>query len=153
MNTLSLIMVGTIALSLGILYPMMSLAQEEQTGEQSQEQIEVPLNFSLKVPGDGNEQNATEGGKDVTVTLSIQSSEGESPKELQLTAKVSNDTKLQDLELCGTMNEGKEMCKSLGEVVKAQGENQTPGESSNETSTSGDSNDENNGNEDNRQLT
>jgi hypothetical protein len=153
MNKLSLIMVGTIGLSLGILYPMMSLAQEEQTGEQSQEQIEVPLNFSLKVPGDGNEQNATEGGKDVTVTLSIQSSEGESPKELQLTAKVSNDTKLQDLELCGTMNEGEEMCKSLGEVVKAQGENQTPGESSNETSTSGDSNDENNGNEDNRQLT
>jgi hypothetical protein len=149
MNKLSLIMVGTIGLSLGILYPMMSLAQEEQTGEQSQEQIEVPLNFSLKVPGDGNEQNATEGGKDVTVTLSIQSSEGESPKELQLTAKVSNDTKLQDLELCGTMNEGEEMCKSLGEVVKAQGENQTPGESSNETSTSGDSNDENNGNEDN----
>jgi hypothetical protein len=149
MNKLSLIMVGTIGLSLGILYPMMSLAQEEQTGEQSQEQIEVPLNFSLKVPGDGNEQNATEGGKDVTVTLSIQSSEGESPKELQLTAKVSNDTKLQDLELCGTMNEGKEMCKSLGEVVKAQGENQTPGESSNETSTSGDSNDENNDNEGN----
>jgi hypothetical protein len=149
MNTLSLIMVGTIALSLGILYPMMSLAQFEQTGEQSQEQIEVPLNFSLKAPGDGDEQNATEGGKDVTVTLSIQSGEGESPKELQLTAKVSNDTKVQDVELCGTMSEGEEMCKSLGDVMKAQGENQTSGESSNETSTSGDSNDENNGNEGN----
>jgi hypothetical protein len=149
MNTLSLIMVGTIALSLGILYPMMSLAQFEQTGEQSQEQIEVPLNFSLKAPGDGDEQNATEGGKDVTVTLSIQSGEGESPKELQLTAKVSNDTKVQDVELCGTMSEGEEMCKSLGDVMKAQGENQTSGESSNETSTSGDSNDENNDNEGN----
>jgi hypothetical protein len=149
MNTLSLIMVGTIALSLGILYPMMSLAQFEQTGEQSQEQIEVPLNFSLKAPGDGDEQNATEGGKDVTVTLSIQSGEGESPKELQLTAKVSNDTKVQDVELCGTMSEGEEMCKSLGDVMKAQGENQTSGESSNETSTSGDSNDKNNDNEGN----
>jgi hypothetical protein len=149
MNTLSLIMVGTIALSLGILYPMMSLAQFEQTGEQSQEQIEVPLNFSLKAPGDGDEQNATEGGKDVTVTLSIQSGEGETPKELQLTAKVSNDTKVQDVELCGTMSEGEEMCKSLGDVMKAQGENQTSGESSNETSTSGDSNDKNNDNEGN----
>ena len=151
MNTLALILAGTFALSLGILYPMMSLAQEpfEQTGEQSEEQVEVPMNFSLKVPGDGDEQAATEGGKDVTVILSIQSSEGESPKELQLTAKVSNDTQVQDLEICGTMNEGEEMCKSLGEVIEAQGENQTSDESSNETSTSGDSNDGNNDNEDN----
>jgi hypothetical protein len=150
MNTLSLIMVGTFALSLGILYPMISLAQEEQqTGEQSQEQIEVPLNFSLKIPGDGDEQNATEGAKDVTVTLKIQSSQGESPVELPLTAKVSNDTNLEDVELCGTAQGGEEMCQSLGEVVEAQGENQTSDESSNETSTSSESTDENNGNGDN----
>jgi hypothetical protein len=144
-------MVGTIALSLGILYPMMSLAQEEQTGNQSssQQKIDVPMNFSLKAPGDGDEQNATEGGKDVTVTLSVQSGKAESPKELQLTAKVSNDTKVQDIELCGTMSEGEEMCKSLGDVMKTKGENQTSGESSNETGTSGGSNDENNDNEGN----
>lgn len=145
----TLILIGTFALSLVIAYPMMGLAQFEQAGEQSQEQIEVPMNFSLKAPGDGEEQNVTEGGKDVTVTLSVQSGEGESPKELQLTAKVSNDTSVQDVELCGTTSDGEEMCKSLGDVMKAQGENQTSGESSNETSTSGESNDENNGNEGN----
>jgi hypothetical protein len=150
MNPLSLITVGTIALSLGILYPMMSLAQEqEQTGEQSQEQIEVPLNFSLKVPGDGDDQNATEGGKDITVTLNVQSGEGGSPTQVPLTAKVSNDTNIQDLEVCDTIQGGEEMCHSLEEVVEAQGENQTSGESSNETSDSGESTDENNGNEDN----
>jgi hypothetical protein len=143
-------MVGTISLSLAILYPMMSLAQEQQqTGEQSQEQIEVPLNFSLKVPGDGDDQNATEGGKEVTVTLKIRSSEEGSPMDLPLTAKVSNDTNIQDIELCGTMQEGEEMCQSLEEVVKAQGENQTSGESSNETSASSNATDENNDNEDN----
>ena len=142
-------MVGTIALSLGILYPTMSLAQEEQTGEQSQEQIDVPLNFSLKVPGDGDEQNATEGAMDFTLTLKLQSSEGGSPTDFQLKAKLSNDTNAQDLELCTTLQGAEESCQSLEDVVQAQGENQTSGESSNETSTSDDSNDENNDNEGN----
>jgi hypothetical protein len=129
MNTLSLIMVGTIALSLGIFYPMMSLAQfEEQTGEQSQDQIEVPLNFSLNVPGDGEDQNATEGGKDVTVTLNIESTEGGSATQVPLTAMLSNDTQIQDLEVCATFQGGNEMCQSLEEVVNAQEEDQTSGE-------------------------
>jgi hypothetical protein len=99
MNMQALILVGTFALSLVVLYPMMSLAQfEPSTGEQSQEQIEVPLNFSLKVPG-GDDQNATEGGKDVRVTLKIRSGEEGSPIDLLLTAEVSNDTNIQDLEL------------------------------------------------------
>jgi hypothetical protein len=156
MNMQALILVGTFALSLVVLYPMMSLAQfEPSTGEQSQEQIEVPLNFSLKVPG-GDDQNATEGGKDVRVTLKIRSGEEGSPIDLLLTAEVSNDTNIQDLELCGTMQEGNEMCQSLEEVlqtleevVEAQGDDQTSSESSNETSTSGESTDENNDNGDN----
>jgi hypothetical protein len=148
MNIHTLILVGTFALSLVVLFPMMSLAQfEPSTGEQSQEQIEVPLNFSLKVPDD--DQNATEGGKDVSVTLKIRSGEEGSPMDLSLTAKVSNDTNIQDLELCGTMQEGNEMCQSLEEVVEAQGEDETSSESSNETSTSGESTDENNDNGDN----
>jgi hypothetical protein len=150
MNTLSLIIVGTIALSLGILYPMMSLAQEEeQTGEQSQDQIEVPLNFSLNVPGDGDDQDATEGGKDVTVTLNIESSEGGSATQVPLTAMLSNDTQIQDLEVCATFQGGNEMCQSLEEVVNAQEEDQTSGESSNETGDSGEPTDENNDNENN----
>jgi hypothetical protein len=143
-------MVGTIALSLGILYPMMSLAQEEeQTGEQSQDQIEVPLNFSLNVPGDGDDQDATEGGKDVTVTLNIESSEGGSATQVPLTAMLSNDTQIQDLEVCATFQGGNEMCQSLEEVVNAQEEDQTSGESSNETGDSGEPTDENNDNENN----
>jgi hypothetical protein len=104
----------------------------------------------------GDDQNATEGGKDVRVTLKIRSGEEGSPIDLLLTAEVSNDTNIQDLELCGTMQEGNEMCQSLEEVlqtleevVEAQGDDQTSSESSNETSTSGESTDENNDNGDN----
>ena len=152
MNTPALILLGTIALSLIVSYPMMSLAQEQApTGQQSQEQFDVPLNFSLKVKGHPDEKNAssTEGGKDVTVTLSVQNGQGGSPAQVALTAKVSNDTKTQDLEFCVSLSEEKEMCQSLEEIVKAQRENQTSGESSNETSASGNSPDKNNDNKDN----
>jgi hypothetical protein len=152
MNTPALILLGTIALSLVVSYPMMSLAQEQpSTGQQSQEQFDVPLNFSLKVKGEGDDMNAssTEGGKDITVTLSVQNGQGGSPAQVPLTAKVSNDTKTQDLEFCVSLSEEKEMCQSLEEIVKAQGENQTSGESSNETSASGNLPDKNNDNEDN----
>ena len=90
----TLILAVTIALSLVVSYPMMSLAQEQpSTAQQSQEQFDVPLNFSLKVKGDGDDKNAssTEGGKDVTVTLKLRNSQNASPMDLPLTAKVSND--------------------------------------------------------------
>lgn len=148
MNILALILVGTFALSLVVSYPMMSIAQQQpQTGNQSQEQIDVPLNFSLKLKDGENakDMNAT---KDVTVNLSVHDSEGGSPAQIPLTAKVSNDTKIQDLELCASLKEGKEMCNSLEEVVKA--ENQSAGASSNESSSSsGNSTDKNEDNEDN----
>lgn len=152
MNTPASILLGTIALSLVISYPMMSLAQDQPfTGQQSQEQFDVPLNFSLKVKGDGEDKNvsSTEGGKDVTVTLSVQNGQGGSLALVPLTAKVSNDTKTQDLAFCVSLSDEKEMCQSLEEIVKAQGENQTSGESSNETSASGDSSDKNNDIKDN----
>lgn len=89
--------------------------------------------------------NATEGGKDVTVTLKVQSGEGGSPMALPLTVNVSNDTTAQVLELCATLQEGKEMCQSLEDVVKAQGQNQSSGASSNDTSSaSGNTTDANN---------
>jgi hypothetical protein len=115
----------------------------------SQEQIEVPLNSSLKVPGDGDDQNATEGGKDVSVTLTIQSSEGGSPTQVPLTANIPNDTQTQDLEVCGTFQGGNEMCQSLEEIVSEQGENQTSSAMSNESIDSSDSTDKNEDNEDN----
>jgi hypothetical protein len=140
MNILAIILVGTITLSLGLSYPMMSLAQEEeeeeQTGEQFPEQIEIPLNFTLKAQdGDNEELNATE-AKEVTVTLSVQSGKDGNPMEIPVTATVANDTQTQDLELCATLQGGEEMCNSLEEIVQAAGENQTNGEPSDESSSS-----------------
>ena len=151
MNLPALILLGTIALSLVVSFPMMSLAQDQpSTGKQSQEQFDVPLNFSLKVKGGGDKNaSSTEGGKDVTVTLSVQNGQSGRPAQVPLTAKVPNDTKTQDVEFCVSLSQEKEMCQSLEEIVKAQGENQTSSESSNETSASGNTTDKNNNNEDN----
>jgi hypothetical protein len=151
MNLPALILLGTIALSLVVSFPMMTLAQDQpSTGKQSQEQFDVPLNFSLKVKGGGDKNvSLTEGGEDVTVTLTVQNGQGGSPAQVPLTAKVPNDTKTQDVEFCVSLSEEKQMCQSLEKIVKAQGENQTSGESSNETSSSGNTTDKNNDNEDN----
>ena len=61
MNILAIILAGTIALSLWILYPMTSLAQEDkQSEEQIPDQIDIPMNLTLKLKDGGNEEvNAT----------------------------------------------------------------------------------------------
>ena len=79
-----LVVVATLALSLVVSFPMMSLAQQQfAAGQQSEEKIDVPLNFTLKAKGDGGdggeEGNAT---KDVIVTLKVLSSEGGSPTDI-----------------------------------------------------------------------
>src|SRR5688572_15781296 len=140
MNILVIILVGTIALSLGISYPMMSLAQQEQS-EELPDQMDVPMNLTLKLKDGGNEEvNATE-TKDVTVNLKVQTGQDGSPTEIPLTAKVSNDTTVQDIELCAVVQEGNEMCNSLEDLMKASAENQSNGtesdESSDESSSSG----------------
>ena len=149
MNILAFILVGTIAFSLGMSYPMMSQAQEEnQTGGQSPEQIEIPVNFTLKAQGgDDEEVNATE-AKEVTVTLNVQ---GAKEMQIPVTAKVANDTQTQDLELCTSLQGGEETCNSLEEIVQAAGENQTNGGPSDESSDAGNAteNDEDDDNEDN----
>jgi hypothetical protein len=142
MNILVIILVGTIALSLGISYPMMSLAQQEQS-EELPDQMDVPMNLTLKLKDGGNEEvNATE-ARDVTVNLKVQTGQDGSPTEIPITAKVSNDTTAQDLELCAVVQEGNEMCNSLEDLVKAPEENQSNGtssdESSDESSSSGNS--------------
>jgi len=140
-----LIAVATLALSLVLSFPMMSLTQQQfAAGQQSEEKIDVPLNFTLKAKGDGGEEEGNASStKDVTVNLKVQTSEGGSPTEIPVTAKVSNDTKSQDLELCATLQEGKEMCNSLAEVMKSKGEDQ----SSSESNQSGSDNSTNKNNE------
>jgi len=144
MNTLAIILVGTIALSLGISYPMMSLAQQDkQSEEQLPDQMDVPMNLTLKLKDGGNEEvNATQ-AKDVTVNLKVQTGQDGSPTEIPITAKVSNGTTVKDLELCAVVQEGKEMCNSLADLVKAPEENQSnetaSDKSSDESSSSGNS--------------
>jgi hypothetical protein len=144
-----LIAVTTLALSLVLSFPMMSLTQQQfAAGQQSEEKIDVPLNLTLKAKGDGGEKGNASSTKDVTVNLMVQTSKDGSPTEIPITAKVSNDTKMKDLELCGTMQEGKEMCNSLGDLMKSKGENQSSSESS-QSSGSDNSTNKNNDNEDN----
>jgi hypothetical protein len=146
MNIQALIAVATFALSLVIAYPMMSLAQ---TGNQSssnqsssQQQIEIPMNFTLKAKG-GEKAKEGQENKTVTVDVTIQQGEGESPVKVPVTAEVANNTKMQDVQLCSSMKEGKESCQSLKDFMPKQ--NQSSGGSS-EKSSKGSSNSTDNGN-------
>ena len=147
-----LIAVTTLALSLVLSFPMMSLTQQQfAAGQQSEEKIDVPLNFTLKAKGDGGdggEEGNASSTKDVIVTLKVLTSQNGSPTEIPVTAKVSNDTKSQDLELCSTLQEGKETCNSLQDLMKSKGENQSSSESS-ESNGSDNSTNKNNDDEDN----
>src|SRR5213596_1031527 len=140
----SLILVATFALSLVIAYPMMSLAQQEpETGSQSSSgsQIEVPLNFTLKAKG-GEKAKEGQENKSITVDVTIQQGEGESPTKVPVTAMVPNNTKMQDVQLCSSMKEGKESCQSLKDFMPKQ--NKSSGGSS-EESSKGSSNSTDNG--------
>lgn len=147
-----LIAVTTLALSLVLSFPMMSLTQQQfAAGQQSEEKIDVPLNFTLKAKGDGGdggEEGNASSTKDVIVTLKVLTSQAGSPTEIPVTAKVSNDTKTQDLELCSSLQEGKESCNSLKDLMKSKGENQSSSESG-ESSGSDNSTNKNNDDEDN----
>jgi len=142
----TLILVGTIALSLVIAYPMMSLAQQEpETGNQSssESQIEVPLNFTLKAKG-GEKAKEGQENKSITVDVTIQQGEGGSPTKVPVTAMVPNNTKMQDVQLCSSMKEGKESCQSLKDFIPKQ--NQSSSGSSEESKSSSSSSNNNNGN-------
>ncbi|MGB8765776.1 MAG: hypothetical protein WCC79_00475, partial [Nitrososphaeraceae archaeon] len=108
-------------------------------------------NFNLKAKGDGGdggEEGNASSTKDVIVTLKVLTSQAGSPTEIPVTAKVSNDTKTQDLELCSSLQEGKESCNSLKDLMKSKGENQSSSESG-ESSGSDNSTNKNNDDEDN----
>ncbi|HEY6949312.1 MAG TPA: hypothetical protein VI146_01785 [Nitrososphaeraceae archaeon] len=124
MNIKILVAIATFTLSLVIAYPMMSFAQFEQKGNQSSSgsetgnqsssgsQIEIPMNFTLKSKGG---EKAKEGQENKTVTVNVAIGQGEngSPTTVPVTAEVPNNTKVQDMQLCSSMKEGKESCQSL----------------------------------------
>jgi hypothetical protein len=137
----TLILIGTFALSLVIAYPMMSLAQQEpETGNQSssQSQIEVPLNFTLKAKG-GEKAKEGQENKSITVDVTIQQGEGGSPTKVPVTAMVPNNTKMQDVQLCSSMKEGKQSCQLLKDFMPKQ--NQSSSGSSEESKSSSNTND------------
>src|SRR5438093_5386763 len=141
----SLILVATFALSLVIAYPMMSLAQQDpETGSQSSSgsQIEVPLNFTLKAKG-GEKAKEGQENKSITVDVTIQQGEGGSPTKVPVTAEVSNNTKMQDVQLCSSMKEGKESCQSLKDFIPKQNQSSS---GSSEESSKGSNNATDNGN-------
>jgi hypothetical protein len=148
----TLILIGTFALSLVMAYPMMSLAQEEQetgnqtssqeqeTGSQSssQSQVEVPMNLTLKAKG-GEKAKEGQENKSITVDVTIQQGEGGSPTKVPVTAMVPNNTKMQDVQLCSSMKEGKQSCQSLKDFMPK--ENQSSSGSSEESKSSSNTND------------
>jgi hypothetical protein len=143
MNIITPILVATFALSLAIAYPMMSLAQFEQTGNQSssQSQIEVPLNFTLKAKG-GEKAKEGQENKTISVDVTIAQGEGGSPTKVPVTAEVPNNTKIQDVQLCASMKEGKQSCQPLKDFMPKENKSSS---GSSEKSSSGSNNATDNG--------
>jgi hypothetical protein len=141
MNIQALVAVATFALSLVIAYPMMSLAQSS-----SESQIEVPLNFTLKAKG-GEKAKEGQENKTITVDVTIQQGEGGNPTKVPVTAELPNNTKMQDVQLCSSMKEGKQSCQLLKDFMPKENKSSSGSseESSKDSSNSTD-NGNNNGN-------
>jgi len=123
---------------------MMSLAQfESQAGNQSssESQIEVPLNFTLKAKG-GEKAKEGQENKTITVDVTIQQGEGASPTKVPVTAEVANNTKMQDVQLCSSMKEGKQSCQSIKDFIPKQNQSSS---GTSEESSKGSSNTTDNG--------
>jgi hypothetical protein len=151
MNIITPLLVATFALSLAIAYPMMSLAQFEQTGNQSssQSQIEVPLNFTLKAKG-GEKAKEGQENKTISVDVTIAQGEGGSPTKVPVTAEVPNNTKIQDVQLCASMKEGKQSCQPLKDFMPKENKSSSgSSEKSSSGSNNATDNGKNNGNEGN----
>lgn len=143
-----IIAVATIALSLILSFPLMSITEQQTAvGQELQEKTDVPLNFTLRTKGGGAEESNASSMKEITVTLKVKTSAEGNPMDIPLTAKVSNDTKPQDVEVCGAMQGVGEMCHTLEQITKPTGENQSSG-TSNQSSGS-DNSTTNNNDEDN----
>ena len=145
MNVKTLLLIAVFPLSLVIAYPMMSLAQQPETGNQSSSpsQIEVPLNFTLKTKG-GEKTKEGQENKSITVDVTVQQGEGGSPTKIPVTAMVPNNAKMQDVQLCSSMKEGKESCQTLKDLMPKAESQSTSGLSKESKSSSSNSTDKNN---------
>lgn len=147
----TLLLIATFALSLVIAYPMMSLAQQPETGNQSASpsQIEVPLNFTLKAKG-GEKAKEGQENKTISVDVTIAQGEGGSPTKVPVTAEVPNNTKIQDVQLCASMKEGKQSCQPLKDFMPKENKSSSgSSEKSSSGSNNATDNGKNNGNEGN----
>jgi hypothetical protein len=139
-----LILTVALVLSLGVSYPMTALAQQSPSTEQSSsgQQANVPLNFFLKLKDDS--KNATSTGnqssqtKNATITVTLEKGPGGSPVKLPVSAMVPGDTEAKDLELCASLQDGKEVCQPLDKKdarIDLSSQGQTNQSSSNMSST------------------
>ena len=142
MNMNTLVLIATFALSLVFAYPMMSLAQSEMGNQSSsQSQIEIPMNFTLKAKGG---EKAKEGQENKTISVHVTiPGEGGSPTKVPVTAEVPNNTKMQDVQLCSSVKEGKESCQSLKDFMPKENQSSS-GTSKESKSSSSNSTDKNN---------
>jgi hypothetical protein len=139
-----LILTVALVLSLGVSYPMTALAQQSPSTEQSSsgQQANVPLNFFLKLKDDsknttstGNQSSQT---KNATITVTLEKGPGGSPVKLPVSAMVPGDTEAKDLELCASLQDGKEVCQPLDKKdarIDLSSQGQTNQSSSNMSST------------------
>jgi hypothetical protein len=143
MNKTPIIVAVSIVLSLGfILYPTVGTAQENSSQQSTAgQQANVPLSFFLKFKDDS--KNATASGnqsqaKNATITVTIEKGPGGSPVKLPVSAMVPAGTEAKDLELCASIQGGKETCQPLdkkdGKIDLSSG-GQTNQSSSNMSST------------------
>lgn len=110
-----LIIAASIALGL-VLYPATSVAQAPSGQSTSAPKGDVPLSFFLKLKDDS--KNATSSGnqsqaKNATITVNVEKGPGGSPVKLPVSAMVPADTEAKDLELCASLQGGKEVCQPL----------------------------------------
>jgi hypothetical protein len=118
MSTIPFIVAVAIVLSLGfILYPTIGTAQENSSQQSTAgQQSNVPLSFFLKFKDDS--KNATASGnqsqaKNATITVTIEKGPGGNPVKLPVSAMVPAGTEAKDLELCASIQGGKETCQPL----------------------------------------
>ena len=142
MNNVSIIVAVAIVLSLGfMLYPTISTAQENSSQQSSGQQSNVPLSFFLKFKDDS--KNATGSGnqsqaKNATITVTIEKGPGGNPVKLPVSAMVPAGTEAKDLELCASIQGGKETCQPLDKKdakIDLSSQGQTNQSASNMSST------------------
>jgi hypothetical protein len=130
--------VALVTFSLVISFPMTSFSQGQSS---SQPKADVPLTFFLKFKDDS--KNATSSGNqsqatNATITVTVEKGPGGSPVKLPVSAMVPAGTEAKDLELCASIQGGKETCQPLDKKdakldLSAQG--QTNQSASNMSST------------------